>query len=250
MRDLAPETDYWCKAVATFDGRSFTGEILKFTTEKNPVPDGAVDLGIVMTREDGTTYKLYWATCNLCKDGFVSSPEVYGDYYAWGETEPKENYSWSTYKFGTGSSGTFSKYDTDNKTVLETGPDGDDAASKKLGGRWRMPTDKEWAALRAKCVWEWTDNYNGTGVKGRILTSRISGYTDMSIFLPAAGGRYESGISDIGIWGIYWSSSLYTDRPSQAWYAYFHDGNIGSNYNGSGYSFRSDGYSVRPVCVE
>ena len=81
-----------------------------------------------MTREDGTTYKLYWATSNLCEDGLCSNPEDYGDYYAWGETEPKLNYSWSTYKWCKGNSSTMTKYCnesnygyngfTDNKTVL------------------------------------------------------------------------------------------------------------------------------------
>lgn len=75
------------------------------------VPEEAVDLGIEMTREDGTTYKLYWAKSNLCETGLCANPEDYGDYYAWGETEPKSNYSWSTYKFGTNSSGPFSKYE-------------------------------------------------------------------------------------------------------------------------------------------
>ena len=52
------------------------------------VPGGVVDMGIIMTREDGTTYKLYWAKSNLCESGLCANPEDYGDYYAWGETEP------------------------------------------------------------------------------------------------------------------------------------------------------------------
>ena len=50
------------------------------------VPEEAVDLGIVMTREDGTTYRLYWAKSNLSENGLCTNPEDYGDYYAWGET--------------------------------------------------------------------------------------------------------------------------------------------------------------------
>ena len=100
LSDLVPETEYWYRAYVEIDDKSYSGDILSFTTEKDPFPDGAVDLGIVMTREDGTTYKLYWATCNLCKDGLCANPQDYGDYYAWGETEPKDNYSGSTYKFG------------------------------------------------------------------------------------------------------------------------------------------------------
>ncbi|MBQ7268282.1 MAG: Ig-like domain-containing protein [Bacteroidales bacterium] len=103
-----------------------------------------------------------------------------------GEVEPKEDYSWSTYKWGTSSSN-LTKYNTlssngtvDNKTVLD--PE-DDVARVKLGGSWRLPTDAEWTNLIEKCTWVWTDNYNGTGVSGRIVTATNGN----SIFLPAAG---------------------------------------------------------------
>ena len=214
------------------------------------VPEGAVDLGIVMTREDGTTYYLYWATCNICVDGFVSSPEVFGDYYAWGETAPKSEYNWSTYKFGTSDNGPFSKYVTkeaygevDNKTVLETGPEGDDVVSKLLGGKWRMPTDAEWTALREKCEWVWTDNYNNTLTAGRIVTSKIEGYQDKSIFLPAACHMFNSTLQDTAHpHGSYWSSSLYEYNPQSAGYVGFYNEKV-SRYD----FFRCSGYSVRPV---
>lgn len=203
---------------------------------KNSCPSGAVDLGL----------GVYWATCNLNESGFVSSPEAYGDYYAWGETETKSNYSWSTYKFGTSSSGPFSKYNTnssygaiDNKTVLE--PE-DDAAHVILGGSWRMPTDKEWTALRLGCTWTWTTNYNGTGVAGRIVTSNVEGYKDKSIFLPAAGRRYDASLAAVGSYCYYWSSSLNTDSPSKAWYVVFYSDKVHRyDYN------RYNGFSVRPV---
>lgn len=246
---LVPKKQYWYKAYVTLDGQTLYGTVKSFTTDEEPIPDGAVDLGIVMTRPDGTKYNLYWATCNLCKDGFVSSPEKYGDYYAWGETEPKDTYSWSTYKFGTSDSGPFSKYNTnssygavDNKTVLETGPNGDDVASKKLGGKWRMPTDEEWTALRTNCTWTWTSNYNNTGIAGRIVKSNVSGYTDKSIFLPAAGCRYDTVLYGAGSDGYYWSSSLYTDYPGYAWHVYFYSGNVRRYYD-----YRYYGLSVRPV---
>ena len=97
----------------------------------------AVDLGLPSG--------LKWATMNVG----ATKPEEYGAYFAWGEMEPKSNYSGSTYKFelGTDSNGPFSKYVTnssygtvDNKTVLD--PD-DDAAHVNWGGNWRMPTDAE-----------------------------------------------------------------------------------------------------------
>ena len=163
-----------------------------------------VDMGIKTS--DGKT--LYWSTRNLCESGFVNSPEDYGDYYAWGETEPKENYSWSTYKWCNGSSSTLTKYNTnssygtvDNKTVLE--PE-DDVAHVKLGGKWRMPTDAEWTELRDNCSWTWTSQ---NGVNGY----RVTATNGNSIFLPAA-SKYNAG-SD----GFYWSSSLNTGGPDCAW---------------------------------
>ena len=198
-------------------------------TVNTPCPSGAVDLGL----------SVYWGTTNIG----ASKPEDYGDYYAWGETEPKESYSWSTYKFGTSSSGPFFKYNTsdsygtvDNKTVLE--PE-DDVASVKLGGKWRMPTDAEWTELRTKCTWTWTTNYNGTGVKGQIVTATNGN----SIFLPAAGYRRDTKLYDAGSYGYYWSSSLNTDKPSIAWYVNFNSGNVRRR----DYGYRSYGQSVRPV---
>ena len=210
------------------------------------VPDGAVDLGIVMTREDGTTYRLYWAKSNLSANGLCANPEDYGDYYAWGETSPKDNYSWSTYKFGTNPSGPFSKYNTigsygtlDSKTVLE--PE-DDVAHVKLEGKWRMPTDKEWEELRTKCTSTGTSDYNGTGVGGRLITSPNGN----SIFLPFAGFRLETSLNDAGSEGYYWSSALDTDRPYRAWQVYLSPGGVFS-VTGNG---RNYGFSVRPVWEE
>ena len=198
-------------------------------TVETPCPSGAVDLGL----------SVYWGTTNIG----ASKPEDYGDYYAWGETEPKESYSWSTYKFGTSSSGPFFKYNTsdsygtvDNKTVLE--PE-DDVASVKLGGEWRMPTDAEWTELRTKCTWTWTTNYNGTGVKGQIVTATNGN----SIFLPAAGYRRDTKLYDAGSYGYYWSSSLNTDKPSIAWYVNINSGTVRRR----DYGYRSYGQSVRPV---
>ena len=118
----------------------------------------------------------------------------------------------------------------------------DDVASKKLGGSWRIPTDAEWTELRTNCTWTWTSNYKGTGKAGRIVTSNKTGFTDKSIFLPAAGYRGGTSLYDAGTDGYYWSSSLNTDYPYDAWYVDFGSDNVsrrGSN--------RCDGQSVRPV---
>ena len=195
-----------------------------------PVPAvlEAIDLGL----------SVKWASFNLG----ALSPEDYGEYYAWGETGPKDNYNWSTYIWCNGSDTTLTKYNNtssygtvDNKTVLE--PD-DDAAHVALGGKWRMPTDEEWTALRTQCTWVWTSNYNGTGVAGMIVTATNGN----SIFLPAAGYRSDTHLGDHGSNGFYWSSSLYRVYPGVAWYVGFYSGTVyRSNY------LRYHGHSVRPV---
>ena len=181
-----------------------------------------------------------WATMNVG----ASSPEEYGDYFAWGEVEPKETYSWSTYKWCNGSYDTQTKYCTnsdygiiDNKTVLDAS---DDAATANWGGAWRMPTKEEQDELRTECTWTWTTE---NGVNGYRVTSNKEGYTDKSIFLPAAGYRGGSSLNDAGSDGYYWSSSLSTDYPNFAYELDFY-----SDYVDWNDYIRYYGQSVRPVC--
>ena len=201
-----------------------------------------VDMGI-KTSNGGT---LYWSSRNLCESGFVNNPEDYGDHYAWGETATKSNYSWLTYKFRTSGDSDanvkFSKYNSysslgtvDNKTVLD--PE-DDVAHVKLGDNWRLPTDAEWTELKTKCTWSWTDNYNGTGGKGMIVTAPSGN----SIFLPAAGCRYSDNVVDMGASGYYWSLSINTQNSVGAW-AILLDDIDPFRY----VEYRNWGLSVRPV---
>ena len=181
-----------------------------------------------------------WATCNVG----ASQPEEYGDYFAWGETEPKSTYDWSTYKWCNGSSTSLTKYCTnssygtvDNKITIDLS---DDAARANWGGSWRMPTDAELTELLVQCTWTWTTQ---NGVYGYKVTSKKSGYTNKSIFLPAAGCRYDSGLLYAGSYSYYWSSSLSTGSPIDAWRVFFDSSSViryGSN--------RLFGQSVRPVC--
>ena len=193
-----------------------------------------VDLGL----PSGTL----WATCNVG----ANNPEDYGDYFAWGETQPKDYYNWSTYKYCNGSATTLTKYCTnsdfgtiDNKTVLEAA---DDAARANWGGSWRMPTDAELTELCEQCTWTWTTQ---NGVYGYKVTSKKSDYTNKSIFLPAAGYRNVSSLYYAGSDGYYWSSSLLTDYPSNARFVGFYSDYVRRSPNGRYY-----GYSVRPVCTQ
>ena len=185
-----------------------------------------VDLGL----------SVMWATTNVG----AKSPEDYGDYFAWGETETKDVYDWSTYKYCKGSMNTLTKYNTkgtygssDNKKVLE--PE-DDAACQNWGGAWRMPTYDEWSELVTKCTWTWTtlNGINGYSVKGP---------SGKSIFLPAAGLRDGSALNHVGVYGMFWSSSLDTSAPSNGRNLNFYSPKV---YLGSNYRFY--GRTVRAVC--
>lgn len=147
-----------------------------------------------------------WATCNVGAD----SPEDYGDYFAWGETTPKDDsYDWRTYKLAGSTCYDMHKYCTkltwgtvDNKTVLD--PE-DDAAHVNWGGDWRMPTKTELEELLNNCTWLVGTTHNG--VNGYRGTSKINGN---SIFLPFPGSRSGSSLVGAGEGGGYWSSSLYS----------------------------------------
>ena len=177
-----------------------------------------------------------WATCNVG----ATTPEDYGGYYAWGETEEKSDYNWSTYKWCKGSDTTVTKYCTDssygtvdNKTVLD--PE-DDVAHVKWGGSWRMPTLEEQKELGTKCTWKWTEL---NGVNGY----RVTGPNGNSIFLPAAGFRDGTELSNRGPYGGYWSGSLGGSSSFRAYGLGFHD-----DRHGWDYVDRIHGRSVRPVC--
>ena len=194
-----------------------------------------VDLGL----PSGTL----WATCNVG----ASSPEEYGDYFAWGETEPKEFYGWTNYKWCNGSQNTLTKYCdnseygangfVDNKRELD--PE-DDAAYVNWGPSWRMPTVAQLQELVENCTWQWTTR---NGVGGLLAT----GPNGKTVFLPAASYYYDSTLSEEDITVDYWSR----------------EGGFGTSYVASdlyfisaGYVYwddfisRRDGLSVRPVRVQ
>ena len=218
-------------AVATV-AIAISGASTQACAQTAPADVQAVDLGL----KSG----LKWASCNVG----ATTAEDYGGYYAWGEVLPKDNYSWTTYTYANGASDKQTKYCnnkeygdngfTDNKTTLESE---DDAATANWGKGWRMPTSSEWAELRENCTWTWTTQND---VKGYLVASKTN---DNSIFLPAAGYRYETDLSDAGSNGGYWSSSLNENLNDFALGSVYFD----SDYVGDGYFGRKDGRSVRPV---
>ena len=214
---------------ATWDGKQ-----LKFDDNSHGAAEhDYVDLGL----PSGTL----WATMNVG----ASSPEEYGDYFAWGETTPKSVYNWSTYKWFNGSNNTLTKYCTnssygnngfvDNKTELD--PE-DDAATANWGAMWRMPSLEQIGELYNNCTSQWTTR---NGVNGRLFTSTIN---SASLFLPAAGYRWDSELNNAGSNGCYWSRTLDASIPSIAYDLYFNSGDV--NWYGSS---RCYGYGVRAVRV-
>ena len=184
----------------------------------------AVDLGLPSG--------IRWASCNVG----ATAPEGYGNYYAWGETAPKTDYSWATYKHNNGdnSSDNITKYGNNADTLTTLEPE-DDAATANWGGDWRMPTDAEWTELREQCTWTWTRQ---NGVYGYQVTSNIN---SNSIFLPATGYRYGTRLYYAGTDGRYWSSSLCAGYQNNAWSISFNP-KTGRDYYG-----RNFGFPVRPV---
>ena len=185
-----------------------------------------------------------WASCNVG----ANSPEDYGDYFAWGETTPKSTYDWSTYKWCKGSNDTMTKYcisssygTVDNKTTLDLS---DDAAYVNWGSSWRMPTKAEQDELGNAnyTTWTWTTQ---NGVEGYKVTSKINGN---SIFLPAAGSRYNTFLYNEGSYGRYWSSSLNTYYSNNAYFLDLDSGVVDGVYSNS--AIRLEGFSVRPVLRE
>ena len=186
---------------------------------------GGVDMGLSVN----------WAECNLG----ARTPEGYGDYYAWGEIEVKDQYLWSNYKWALNDDNkTITKYcpsdqpeywggsgSPDGKTVLD--PE-DDVAHVRMGGKWRIPTDGEWMELWENCTWTWTAQ-NGTF--GRLIVSNINGN---SIFLPAT--------EVIGSVGHYWTSTVYPLYSNGTWFGWFTSDTIGR-----GIGKRSEGKTIRPV---
>ena len=199
-----------CRAT---DGSNVYAECVVTVKEEN---HEYVDLGL----PSGTL----WATCNVG----ANSPEEYGDYFAWGETMPKESYSSDNY------------HSISDKELLPQ----HDAATINWGTNWQMPSLDQIKELLSE------DNTNYTtltwttqnDVNGVLVTSNSNGN---SIFLPAAGSYVSSDLDFPGSLGKYWSRS---SRSGNAYYLYFNF--IGSN-NGIGYGddWCFWGHTIRPVYI-
>lgn len=228
LTNLKKQTTYYVRAYAINEKGTAYGNEVSFKADYQ-----YVDLGL----------SVKWATCNVG----ANKPEEPGDYFAWGETQPKDYYDWSNYKWCEGDNYELTKY-CDNSScaysssyvdkiyVLQLS---DDAARANWGGNWRMPLKSEFDELYSSCTWTSTTQ-NGTN--GYLVT----GKNGKSIFLPKAGDKYQGSLEDLGSYGYYWSStvcpysSFYSTYPYRA-YAYG-NGNKISEFS------RCHGLPVRPVC--
>jgi hypothetical protein len=166
-----------------------------------------------------------WACCNVG----ATTPEDYGGYYAWGETEEKTTYIENTYQYYQG--GNFEIIGSDIAGTQY------DVAHVKWGSSWVMPSYDQQNELLENCNYEWTEDVNG--INGGKFTSKING---ASIFLPAAGFRGKS-LYHAGTHGYYWLSTHYLSRSDFAYGFLFASGYANWNYNFN----RDCGQSVRPV---
>ena len=207
--------------IVTVSGRSYKASVdpVAYTSCPDSHHPHLIDLGL----PSGTK----WACCNVG----ASKPEDYGGYFAWGETTEKSRYYWDTYIHCDGS------YETCHDIGKDIAGTQYDAATANWGSPWVMPSKEQMEELKNSCTSEWTTE---NGVNGR----RFIGPNGASIFLPAAGYRWEVDLGRAGSYGDYWSSTLYESRTDNAWYLSFGSGGV---YAGDYVGGRGSGLSVRPV---
>ena len=220
LSNLEPQTTYYVRAYATNEVGTAYGEEVSFTTlETNANGREYVDLGL----------SVKWATCNIG----ATSPEEYGDYFAWGETSTKSDYSSSncpTYGLSISQLQSQGYIDSEGNLTSQY-----DAATANWGGDWRMPTEAEQEELLNNCTWTWTTQNGVNGYK-------VEGPNGNSIFLPAAGYLDGSSLSYAGSGGGYWSSAPNESNGNGACGLYFYSDDRILLYN-----YRYYGHSVRSI---
>lgn len=218
------------------DGNNLHGESEIYIIEDSPIAITVnLDINSPAPHEQyidlGLPSGLLWATCNLG----ATSPEGYGNYYAWAETTIKQVYDWDSYQYYSNSTGItkYTYYDGlgNLETTLEPS---DDAATVNKGTNWRIPSLDDFYELQSNCNIKWM---SVNGVNGY----KFTGPNGNSIFMPASGGRSEERFINKGVCGFYWLNSVTYDE----YYAY---GFIldSTSLNETSY-YRMYGQTIRPV---
>lgn len=205
--------------VMYYDGTQFN--VIGILSQTAAAPTGFVDLALPSG--------LMWAEKNVG----ATTPYEDGLYFSWGNITGHTGDD--GYDFGTSNDGPYAS--TPGAALTGNIPTNGtyDAARHNMGAPCRMPTVGEFQELNSNCDSEWTDE---DGVAGRRFTSRINGN---SIFFPASGYRYGTGLYVRGSSGYYWSSSLYSQ--TRGYLLYFN----ASGVSPANYDYRFVGFSVRAV---
>ena len=171
-----------------------------------------------------------WACCNMDTDHPENqSPTNYGSFYAWGETEVKDNYEWITYIHSDGA------YNTCHNLGSDIAGSENDVAHVKWKGEWKMPTYDQINELYNNCNYEWK-------VVNGVYGVQFTGSNGGRVFLPASGYRQGGSLYGQDINGYYWSSTQLPSSMNYAYGLYFRSDYV--NYTNSS---RYTGNTVRPV---
>ena len=230
---------------------SRTDEKLKLTLKENGnVPaDKQVDMGVFDI--NGTKYRLIFTKSNLIKNGLADKESDFGDYFAWGATEPfYDNYTYSggntpnvsNWKNGGYTSANCPSYDkseyTENNVLITQY----DAAYQNLGGNWTIPTKEVWKALHAANTVSWgtqLETIDDSNIKGIKITKNND--TSTYLFLPAAGDINGKNFGGVGAHLHYWTGSSLSN--TQAYYLFFDGTTVYPDYSYN----RDRGFTIRPV---
>lgn len=198
-------------------------------SETDTPSDRMVDMGL----------SVKWASYNIG----ATKPEEYGNFYAYGEIEPKEDYSWETYQwryldYNDWDCDEWEKYLKLGATYTGTNYD---VAHVKWGDLWRTPTQDEWNELINNCSWSWTMVNN---VKGVLATSRINGNT---IFIPAAGNMVGTDHTHDQLGCFYWTSTEFIQDDISQECRNYRANLDATNQAVSGYDYPEVGFSIRAV---
>ena len=182
-----------------------------------------------------------WANFNVG----ASSPEDYGDYFAWGETASKDDFSWESYQLASGSSSTQNSYcmnseygTVDGKIMLRSNHD---AATGNWGDNWQLPSMAQFDEL-VNSEYTTVKKTFQNDVYGMLITSNANGN---SIFLPAAGIRMDTELFNDGSRAYYWSRELNTTDSNSSLARDFSFTTTGNTPSDS--KARCFGLSIRPV---
>ena len=209
-------------------------DVAKITFESGETPqpgsDKMVDMGL----------SVKWAAWNVGG----TKPSDYGNFYAYGETEPKTEYTIDNYKWlwedWNDDPTLYDEWEHYLKLGATIAGTNYDVAHVKWGDQWRMPTREEWTELINSCKWSWTAI---DGVSGMLATSQTTGN---SIFLPAAGNMVDADHTHDQVGCFYWTASEYDATPEVECRNY--RANLdGNNRSADGYDYPEVGFSVRAV---